>query len=42
MPKFQQEVQFWIPKDAADVCGTYLDGTYPSYAEIPASLCKAC
>ena len=39
---FQQEGQFWIPKDAVDVCGTYEDGTYPSDAEIPESLYEAC
>lgn len=39
---FQQEGQFWIPKDAMDVCGTYQDGTYPSDAEIPESLYEAC
>lgn len=39
---FQQEGQFWIPKDAADVCGTYTDGTYPSDAEIPEALYDAC
>jgi len=39
---FQQEGQFWIPKDAADVCGT-LDGeNYPSDAEIPEALYDAC
>lgn len=39
---FQQEGQFWIPKDAANVCGTYSDGTYPSDAEIPEALYEAC
>ena len=39
---FEQEGQFWIPKDAADVCGTYTDGTYPSDAEIPEALYDAC
>ncbi|MFM1916596.1 MAG: hypothetical protein RJB01_111 [Actinomycetota bacterium] len=39
---FQQEGQFWIPKDPADVCGTYSDGTYPSDAEIPEALYSAC
>lgn len=35
---FEAEGQFWIPKDAAEVCGTYSDGTYPSDATIPESL----
>ena len=39
---FQQEGQFWIPKDPADVCGTYDDGSYPSDAEIPEALYDAC
>ena len=39
---FQQEGQFWIPKDPVDVCGTYTDGTYPSDAEIPEALYDAC
>ena len=39
---FQQEGQFWIPKDPVDVCGTYGDGTYPSDAEIPEALYTAC
>ena len=39
---FQQEGQFWIPKDRADVCGTDEDGSYPSDAEIPAALYDAC
>jgi len=39
---FQQEGQFWIPKDRADVCGTDDDGSYPSDAEIPAALYDAC
>lgn len=39
---FQQEGQFWIPKDPATVCGTYSDGTYPSDAEIPEALYSAC
>lgn len=35
---FQQEGQFWIPKDKAAVCGT-LDGeNYPSDAEVPEAL----
>jgi hypothetical protein len=39
---FQQEGQFWIPKDSIDVCGTYTDGSYPSDAEIPEALYDAC
>ena len=39
---FQQEGQFWIPKDRADVCGTDEDGSYPSDAEIPEALYDAC
>ena len=39
---FQAEGQFWIPKDPADVCGTYGDGDYPSDAEIPKDLYEAC
>ena len=39
---FQQEGQFWIPKDPVDVCGTYTDGGYPSDAEIPEALYDAC
>ena len=39
---FQQEGQFWIPKDPVSVCGTYGDGTYPSDAEIPEALYSAC
>ncbi|MEL0148160.1 MAG: hypothetical protein VW937_06920, partial [Actinomycetota bacterium] len=39
---FQAEGQFWIPKDQADVCGTYEDGSYPSDAEIPKDLYEAC
>ena len=39
---FQQEGQFWIPKDPIDVCGTYTDGSYPSDAEIPEALYDAC
>ena len=38
----QAEGQFWIPKDQADVCGTYEDGSYPSDAEIPEDLYDAC
>lgn len=39
---FQQEGQFWIPKDAADVCGTFDGDNYPSDAEIPEALYSAC
>ena len=39
---FQAEGQFWIPKDQADVCGTYEEGSYPSDAEIPEDLYDAC
>jgi hypothetical protein len=39
---FQQEGQFWIPKEAPDVCGTFDDGNYPSDAEIPQALYTAC
>lgn len=39
---FQQEGQFWIPKDQAAVCGTYSDGSYPADAEIPEALYSAC
>ena len=39
---FPAEGQFWIPKDPADVCGTYGDGDYPSDAEIPEDLYEAC
>lgn len=39
---FQAEGQFWIPKDQANVCGTYEDGDYPSDAEIPEDLYDAC
>ncbi len=35
---FQAEGQFWIPKNAADVCGTYADGTFPADAVIPEAL----
>ena len=35
---FEAEGQFWIPKSAADVCGTYGDGSYPSDAMVPESL----
>jgi hypothetical protein len=39
---FQQEGQFWIPKNAVDVCGTYDGDNYPSDAEIPEALYVAC
>lgn len=39
---FQQEGQFWIPKDAMAVCGTYDADKYPSDAEIPEALYSAC
>ena len=35
---FEAEGQFWISKSAADVCGTYGDGSYPSDAMVPESL----
>ena len=35
---FEAEGPFWISKSAADVCGTYSDGTYPSDAMVPESL----
>jgi hypothetical protein len=35
---FEAEGQFWIPKNAADVCGTYEDGTFPADAVIPEAL----
>ena len=35
---FEAEGQFWIPKSAAEVCGTYGDGTYPNDAMVPESL----
>lgn len=37
---FPKEGQFWIPKNAADVCGASTDGTHASDAEIAASWCK--
>lgn len=39
---FQQEGQFWIPKDAVDVCGTFDGDNYPGDAEIPEALYDAC
>ena len=38
---FQAEGQFWIPKTAADVCGTIDGTTYPADAQIPESLFEA-
>lgn len=35
---FEAEGQFWIPKNAADVCGTYTDGTFAADAIIPEAL----
>jgi hypothetical protein len=35
---FEAEGQFWIPKSAADVCGTYTDGSFPSDSMIPEAL----
>jgi hypothetical protein len=35
---FEAEGQFWIPKDAATVCGTYTDGTYPADSAVPESI----
>jgi hypothetical protein len=35
---FEAEGQFWIPKRAADVCGTYTDGTFPTDAMVPQAL----
>ena len=35
---FQQEGQFWIPKDKAMVCGTINGDAYPSDAEVPEAL----
>lgn len=35
---FEAEGQFWIPKDAASVCGTYADGSYPADATVPESI----
>lgn len=35
---FQQEGQFWIPKEAAAVCGTTDGNNYPADAEIPEAL----
>jgi len=39
---FQAEGQFWVPKDAMDVCGTMDGDSYPSDAEIPEDLYFAC
>lgn len=38
---FQAEGQFWIPKAAADVCGTMDGETYPADAQIPEALYTA-
>jgi hypothetical protein len=38
---FEAEGQFWIPKTAADVCGTINGTTYPSDAQIPEALFPA-
>jgi maltose-binding protein MalE len=38
---FEAEGQFWIPKAAADVCGTINGTTYPSDAQIPGALFTA-
>ncbi len=38
---FQAEGQFWIPKAAADVCGTIDGTTYPADAQIPEALFTA-
>ena len=35
---FEAEGQFWIPKTAADVCGTIDGSTYPGDAQIPEPL----
>jgi hypothetical protein len=35
---FEAEGQFWIPKSAADVCGTYTDGAFPTDAMVPQAL----
>jgi hypothetical protein len=35
---FEQEGQFWIPKDKQDVCGTIDGDTYPSDAQVPEAL----
>jgi len=35
---FEAEGQFWIPKSAADVCGTYTDGSFPSDSMVPEAL----
>lgn len=38
---FEAEGQFWIPKAAADVCGTMSGTTYPADAMIPEALFTA-
>jgi roadblock/LC7 domain-containing protein len=35
---FEQEGQFWIPKQSMDVCGAIDGDTYPSDAQIPEEL----
>ncbi len=35
---FEQEGQFWIPKEKQDVCGTIDGDTYPSDAQVPEEL----
>lgn len=35
---FEQEGQFWVPKDKQDVCGTIDGDTYPSDAQVPEAL----
>lgn len=40
---FEQEGEFWVQKDGADVCGTPpADGGYPDDATIPAPLYQTC
>ena len=38
---FEQEGQFWIPKDKASVCGTASGDAYPSDAQVPQALYPA-
>ena len=35
---FEQEGQFWVPKEKQDVCGTIDGDTYPSDAQVPEAL----
>lgn len=35
---FEQEGQFWIPKEKQDVCGTIDGDTYPGDAQVPEAL----